>query len=348
MPEAVQTPKRPLLPAALRWSGPLLSALYGLGVKFHRSSARPQFAPVATICIGNITVGGTGKTPATIFFARELASRGRKAAVLMRGYRQQGGDEAEEVKSALRSFDVPVILGGDRHASALDAAKRGCNVVLLDDGFQHWRLRRDLDIVLIDGSDPFGGEKLVPHGFLREPLDGLARAGALLVTRSEHLSGEERGALAERLKRYTQAPIFFARHAPSGVRRLQALSGARDMTLADLRGLSAVGACGIGNPAAFWSTARDAGVELVAREAFSDHHAYGVADVERMVQLARAKNAQAILITEKDAVKIEKLELPADAAFVSLRVEFQIDGFAHLWPAIEASLHAGDARHTIK
>jgi tetraacyldisaccharide 4'-kinase len=250
------------------------------------------------------------------------------------------------VKSALRRFDVPVSLGADRYAGAREAAKRGCNAGLLDDGFQHWRLARDLDIVLIDASDPFGGEKLVPHGLLREPLAGLARAGVLVVTRSEHLDGAARAALLARLKLHVRAtPVFFARHALSGVRRLRALSDAKEMTLADVRGLRAIGACGIGNPDAFWTTARDAGAELLANESFADHHAYGVGDVERLAHLAREKKAQALLVPEKDAVKLEKLELPAELPFLSLRVEFQIENFAELWPKVEAALHTGDLRH---
>ena len=155
---------RPLLPWGLRWTGVLLAPVYGAGVALHRACSKKKFAPIATICVGNLTTGGTGKTPAAIYLARGLAQRGRKPAILMRGYKAQGGDEAQEASAALKAFDIPIFLGADRYQSALRARAQGCDVVVLDDGFQHWRLARDLDIVLLDSSDPFGGGALIPRG----------------------------------------------------------------------------------------------------------------------------------------------------------------------------------------
>ena len=212
----------PLLPAGLRWAGSPLAHLYGLGVKIHRAASNSRFAPIPTICIGNMTVGGTGKTPATIYVARELVRRGRKPAILMRGYKAQGGDEAEEVKAALSGLNVPILLGSDRYASACRAAKDGCDVVILDDGFQHWRLKRDLDIVLVDATDPFGGDAVLPHGKLREPIEGIQRAGMIVVTRSDILSSAmERDELRRKLDQHSKfKPIFFSTHAPASLRRL--------------------------------------------------------------------------------------------------------------------------------
>ncbi len=261
----------------------------------------------------------------------------------MRGYKAQGGDEAEEVRAALGGLNVPVVLGGDRYTSALKAEALGCDVVLLDDGFQHWRLARDLDIVLIDATDPFGGGEILPQGRLREPVEGLARAGVLVMTRSEFIRDErERRKLLDELARLApNAPALFARHAPADVR---ALSGNAKWTLDRLRGLPVVAACGIGNPGAFWATLESSGVTLLDHREFPDHHVFNADEIARLVEWSREKKSEALLITEKDAVKIEKLALPEQAVILALRVEFQIERAEILWEKIEAALRAGDSR----
>lgn len=330
-----------LLPRGLRWAGALLAPLYGAGVALHRACARKKWAPIATLCVGNLTTGGTGKTPAVIYLARELVRRGRKPAILMRGYKAQGGDEALEAGAALQGLDIPIMLGADRFQSALKARARGCDVALLDDGFQHWKLARDLDIVLIDASNPFGGGALLPSGKLREPVSGLARAGVVLMTRSN--AADNSSALREAIRKFApDAAILPACHAPVGLRALKA--GATDLSVSKLRGARIVAACGIGNPTAFFKTLKECGAEILASRIFADHHAYTPRDLDELLKLAESRGGGAIVVTEKDAVKLTALRLPEQVEIWALKIEFAIDGADELWTRIEQAMKRGDKR----
>ncbi|MEI6231429.1 MAG: tetraacyldisaccharide 4'-kinase [Planctomycetota bacterium] len=337
-------PSASFLPSGLRWAGPALAALYGLGVTFDRAISRAHFAPITTLCVGNMTVGGTGKTPAVICIARGLVARGRKPAILMRGYKAQGGDEAEEVKAALTGLNVPIVLGSDRHASALKARDMGCDVALLDDGFQHWRLKRDLDIVLVDATNPFGGGAILPHGKLREPIAGLSRAGMIVVTRSDALSSDhERDDLQRELVRLSGSkPICFAQHAPVGVRRVG--EGGGEWPLEKLKNARAIAACGIGNPGAFEKTLSTRGVVVLDFKTYDDHHDFTRSDMDSLSKSARETSADFIVVTEKDAVKIEKLNQHCDVPIVALRVEFKIEHDDEFWRVVSEYLQRGDAR----
>ncbi|MFW6062423.1 MAG: tetraacyldisaccharide 4'-kinase, partial [Planctomycetota bacterium] len=153
---------------------------------------------VPVICVGNLTAGGTGKTPMVAWVIRELDAAGKTPAVLSRGYKAVDGqsDEAELLKAVCR---VPVVMDPDRVAGARRAIEGGADVLVMDDGFQHRRLRRDLDIVLIDATNPFGFDHVLPRGLLREPPSALRYAGAVVVTRSDMISAEQLDALLERL-----------------------------------------------------------------------------------------------------------------------------------------------------
>lgn len=334
------TESRSLLPQGLRWAGPLLAPLYGLGVRIHRAISKKQFAPIATICVGNLTAGGTGKTPAVIYFARGLCERGRKPAILMRGYKAQGSDEGEEVKTALREWDVPILLGADRHASAIKAREMGSDVALLDDGFQHWGLARDLDIVLLDATDLLGGEALIPAGRLREHSKGLGRAGVVILTRSNLVSERECANAIGKIKSIApQASVFISRHGPAALREL---NGARmQMPLEELKGKRVVAACGIGNPGAFQATLEKTGAQISEFAPFDDHHDFSQHDVGGLEVRAIGGS---VVVTEKDAVKIQKLKLSERVNWLALGIEFQVDEPKELWARIEAALRAGDER----
>lgn len=330
-----------LLPRGLHWAGALLAPLYGAGVALHRAFARKKWAPIATLCVGNLTTGGTGKTPAVIYLARELVQLGRKPAILMRGYKAQGGDEALEAGDALKGLDIPIILGADRFQSALQARAQNRDVILLDDGFQHWRLARDLDIVLIDASDPFGGGSLIPQGRLREPVSGLSRAGVVLLTRSA--TTVDSSALQETLRKLApNAAILTARHAPAGVRALN--SSAAHWSVSKLRGARVVAACGIGNPKAFLKTLKACGAEILASRNFDDHHEYAQRDLDELSKLAESHGAVAVVVTEKDAVKLVALNLPERVELLALKIEFNIDGANELWTRVAQALARGDKR----
>jgi len=345
MPEprggAGEPPSSSLLPPVLRWSGPLLAAGYGLGARVHRALSTPQFAPLPTLCIGNITVGGTGKTPATKYFARRLAERGRTPAVLMRGYKGQGNDEAVEVTAALQDLKIPVLLGGDRLASARAAKARGRDVVLLDDGFQHWRLARDLDIVLIDATNSFGGGRLAPWGRLRETPKALARAGVVIVTRSDLISADALAALNEEITKLApQAALARARHRPA---RLLTLDNARILPIENLRDQAVVALCGIGNPSAFCKTLEKLGADVKGVVAFSDHHDYRPENLNDLI-LKHTQNNQVIVTTEKDAAKL--IKNVSSAKVWVLEVQFEIlEGEAAVWNKVDEALRSAALRN---
>jgi 3-deoxy-D-manno-octulosonic-acid transferase/tetraacyldisaccharide-1-P 4'-kinase len=252
-------------PVAALWRrlplGPL-TLLWRLGVVLDRARSTPRRLPRPVVSIGNLSSGGTGKTPFTLWLAGELRARGHRPAILTRGYRS--GEEAEIYRRA----GFPVGQGRSRFASArgLDAS-----VFLLDDGFQHWALERDLDIVLVDSLDPFAGG-LLPLGRLRETPAALARAGIVVATRAR--------ASAPWLAPLTPAPVFTSRVEAPGFTAPAGPVGAF---------------CALGNPASFRRTLAALDVKLEFFETFPDHHVYEEAELERL--FARAP---ALLTTAKD------------------------------------------------
>jgi len=313
-----------LLPPAFQWAGPLLAPLYGLGVKTHRAFSFQRKAPVPVICIGNLTVGGTGKTPASKYFARGLVERDRKPAVLMRGYREQASDEALEVENAVKELGVPVLIGGDRYASAVKAKEMGRDCVLLDDGFQHWRLARELDIVLIDATNPFGGGHLIPRGRLREPVTGLIRAGVVIITRSDQITSEELEGLKKVLTTLApKAVLARARHAPAGLSDLRDNSSRESQSL---NGTEVNALCGVGNPDGFIKTLHALGANVRGIFSYRDHINYN-----EQFLLKLPDTGHPFVVTEKDGVKIAPLlkkladaGTPSKHAFLQLRVAFEI------------------------
>ncbi|MFW6457602.1 MAG: tetraacyldisaccharide 4'-kinase, partial [Planctomycetota bacterium] len=220
---------------------------------------------VPVISVGNITVGGTGKTPFVVWLCEQLRRAGREPAILSRGYGKDassGVDDENEMLGALVQ-DVPVVVNPDRVEGAKTAVQReGADVLVMDDGFQHRRLARDCDIVLVDALNPFGGGRAIPLGTLREPLSGLSRAHVLVITRSDQVKRNRLERLIETLQGYTgTVPVAIARHAPSGMYEMG--RAADDAVVADLDALREKrwGAfCGIGNPAAFRRTLEGMGV----------------------------------------------------------------------------------------
>jgi tetraacyldisaccharide 4'-kinase len=264
--------------------------------------------------VGNITTGGTGKTPVTIELLREF--RGSKAGLLTRGHgrtsregvlflvgneeipRSLSGDEAQ---LCMRAARVPIGIGPDRYAMGMRLLQAADVCVLfLDDGFQHLQLERDFDLVLIDALRPFGGGHLVPLGRLREPLDGLARANAFLITRADEVPNTK--TIESVLRRYNDgAPIFHARTVPAGWRE----SGGAELDRDSFRDTRTVAFCGLGNPQAFWKTLRRLGIEPVACYEYEDHHQYTPSEIRRLAQHARDLGADVLLTTAKDAVNLD-------------------------------------------
>jgi len=291
-------------------------------------------APV--VSVGNLSAGGTGKTPMVAWVARELARRGRRVGLLSRGYGARAGagnDEAALLRELLP--DVPHIQGANRVAGGYElVARHGCDAIVLDDGFQHRKLARALDFVLLDATRPWGlagrddrSAPLLPRGLLREPPCALARADAVIVTRADQTTSAELLDLRRAIERHAPGrPLALATHAPA---LLRALDGSR-AELAELRGREIDVASGIGNPAAFERTLETLGARVVERRRFPDHHAFTAEDLAGL-------GSRWLVVTAKDAVKLRALSSSALASVRVLDIELALlEGRA----ALEALLDA--------
>ncbi len=302
----------------------------------YAASVPPVAVPV--VSIGAITVGGSGKTPFTTYLASRLHDAGYSPAILTRGYRRRSpardlvfpagakvpaaftGDEAQIF---LRRAISPIGIGANRYETAqiLRFQFPSTDVLLLDDGFQHARLNRDFDVVLIDGLDPFGGEAVVPLGRLREPLTALRRAHAFVVTRAANDLRFE--AISARLRAFNhQAPIFRTRLVARHWRNYK--TGALSQSLPARR---VAAFCGLGNPESFWSTLESLGLEIVFRWAFDDHHNYKAVELQRIAHQARIHGAEMLVTTEKDRINcpnhFENAIAPLDLAWLEIQLELE-------------------------
>jgi tetraacyldisaccharide 4'-kinase len=276
--------------------------------RYDRGGAAVHRVEVPVVCIGNLTLGGTGKTPVVEWIARWFRVRDVRVSIVSRGYGVEQGtrnDEALELEEKLP--DVPHLQHADRVEGARTAIEEfESQVVLLDDGFQHRRLARDLDVVLLDALEPFGYEHVFPRGLLREPLAGLRRAGVVVLSRADLVDERERRRIHDVVRRYhADVPWCEVRHAP----RTLLNAAAVERPLDDLRGRRVVGFCGLGNPAGFRRTLDGLGCNVVDWLEFPDHHTYERADLDRLAERAAAANAEALVCTHKDLVKLRLDEL---------------------------------------
>lgn len=299
---------------------------------------RPVHAlSVPVLCVGNLVAGGTGKTPFVAWLALGLRERGRRPGILARGYGGAGrpGETLNDEGLVLRHIlgpGVPQHQEPDRVRGGrrLLADHPEVDVVLLDDGFQHRRLRRDLDIVLLDATAPFGGGAHLPYGRLRESPAALARAGAVVITRSELLSPAEIQNLRARLKGLTQAPVACARtHAV-------AWSGSFGERPADaLHGQGVFLCSGIGNPHALERFVQTLGVQVRHHLRLADHRAVRPEALAALAAQARAAGAATLLLTRKDAVKYQRLPDGVSVLDVQTRL---VEGEDALWERILGAL----------
>jgi tetraacyldisaccharide 4'-kinase len=263
---------------------------------------------VPVISVGNLTLGGTGKTPMVKWLARHLQNAGKRVAIVSRGYGAADGehnDEARELAQALP--DVPHVQNRDRVAGAKQAiADYQPDVILLDDGFQHRRLARDLDIVLLDALEPFGFEHVFPRGTLREPASGLSRAQVVCLSRADVIGADERAVIRRRVAALSPNAVWCElAHAPS--RLINANGDTRPLAWLNRRRIAAF--CGIGNPVGFRHTLTSTGSEVTAIREFPDHHAYTTTDAAELSAFARNANAESLVCTHKDLVKLNRCEL---------------------------------------
>jgi tetraacyldisaccharide 4'-kinase len=305
-------------------AGPYGLVVAARNAAFDRGLLPRQAAGVPVVSVGNLTLGGTGKTPLVAWVARALAARGLRPAVVSRGYgAAAGGVSDEALELAVVLPDVPHVADRDRVAAARRAAAAGASAVVLDDGFQHRRLARDVDIVAVDATDPFGCGRLFPRGLLREPLAGIGRADAIVLTRSDAVDAGRRDEIRARLAAAGRGrrPTVWAEavHRPVGLRTWDGPGRPLDA----LRGPRVAAFAAIGNPAAFRRTLESLGAVLVDFQSLPDHHAYAPTDLERLGRRAADAGADLVVTTLKDLVKIRRPELsgrPLTALEIALEV----------------------------
>ncbi len=315
-----------------------LSYLYGLGVRFRLAAyqrIKRRSLPGFVVSIGNLTVGGTGKTPAACMLAQWALDEGYRVAVLSRGYGgwytekvlevsdgnhinagpREAGDEPYLIAKKLQG--VPVIVAPKRYLAGLFAREKfRTNFFILDDGFQHLALKRDLDLALIDASNPFGNGYLLPRGPLREPVAQLKRADAFIITRSgpDGLSHE----LIDELKnKFPNKPIFRSDHLPEKI-VIPSRGLVNNVDL--INGQAIMGFAGIARPDVFKETLTELGAEVVFFRVFRDHHTYRSGEIQELMTEKRRLNAGYVLTTEKDWVRMEGFVPPhPDLAYLTIK-----------------------------
>lgn len=295
-------------PATLRGGLRAAEVLYTAAVRwrnrrYDRGASAIHRVSVPVVSVGNLTLGGTGKSPMVEWLVRWMRDQHIRAAVISRGYGagdDAWNDEAKELSQKLP--DVPHLQNPDRVAAARQAiAQFGCEAIVLDDGFQHRRIARDVDIVLLDALEPFGFGHIFPRGTLREPVEGLRRTSAVVLSRADLIQPTARQEIWRTVQRHApQAVEAEAIHAPSG---LVAHSG-RQSPIEDLRGQSVAAFCGIGNPAGFRHTLESCGCHVAAFWAFGDHHRFSQKDIDALVAWIARFDVSAVLCTRKDLVKL--------------------------------------------
>ncbi len=354
-------PAASLLRAGLRLAEvPYTWAVRWRNWRYDRGAAKVHHAGVPVVSVGNLTLGGTGKTPMVEWLAGWFRDRGIRVAILSRGYKSSPGarnDEAMEL--AERLPDVPHVQDPDRVAAARAVVADGrCQLILLDDGFQHRRLARDLDIVMLDALAPFGFGHVFPRGTLREPITGLRRADVVVLSRADTLIPEQRQSLWDTVSQF--APRACRVEAVAIPRSLVDCHG-REESMESLRGVPVAAFCGIGNPAGFRHTlgggARGEGsgfrvqgsgfngipnpsprceARVVDFREFPDHHRYTAADVASLDEWAGQFEVDAVLCTHKDLVKL-RLERLGGRPLRAVRIDL---GFLGGQEAFEAQLAA--------
>lgn len=318
--------------------------LYSLIVRSHNALYARGILPTHTIAapvisVGNLTLGGTGKTPLVEWIARDLAFRGRKVCVLTRGYRrenpkqrviasngndilakvEQTGDEALLLAENLKG-QAGVICDSDRVSAARWAlANFASDAFVLDDGFQHQRIARQLNILTIDAMNPWGNGRLLPGGNLREPIKEVARADCVVITRADSVDTRELRHQVERIR--PGMPIFLShmKHTRLGEFAPTSLN----QNFAQIRSIPVAAFCAIGNPESFFSLLRREGYNVVLTRTFRDHHKYTQTDIDQLVNEARGAGAQALFTTAKDSVKLRQLSfaIPHYTAEIEIEIE---------------------------
>lgn len=297
-----------------------------------------------TVSIGNLTAGGTGKTPVVQWLASTLTAGGQQPAILMRGYRKtEAGisDEQTMLQNLLPSVRVEANPDRIAGARAVLANEPATTFFILDDGFQHRRAARNFDLVLIHARQPFGFGHVHPRGLLREPMSGLARASAILITHASEVPPDQLLKTQEMIRLYSDAPLFHCDHVNE---QLLPADGSEPRELSDLATTPFLLFTGIGQPGPLAESLRRFPAAYRGERFFDDHHAYSPADIQELASQARAINATTLVTTEKDWVKLAPLwktpeQLPA-LYRLGLKIRFWEEEEARLLDCIGRSLGA--------
>lgn len=300
----------------------ILSLIYGLVVRvlvfFYRFS--PYRLNCKVISVGNITLGGTGKTLLVEFIAKYLKQRGYKVAILTRGYKRKVASNDSRTTSHetmgdepymlfKRLGDIPVIIDADRIRAAKQAIRDyAVDSVILDDGFQQWRIKKDLEILTIDATNPFGNRQLIPRGILREPLSSLKRADVFILTKT-NINSDRLGKIKDFLSSINPpAAVIESMHKPVEFYRIDKNDELLNTDI--LRGKTVTLVSGIADPGSFESLITSLGINTGLSFRFPDHHRYLESDLEKIIKESKNKNIDTVITTEKDAVRLSPYLLP--------------------------------------
>ncbi len=333
-------------PFSLAWS----AAARMRAAAYRRHLLSAKHLPGIVISVGNISAGGTGKTPMVIWIAERLRAEGHRVGILTRGYRAKkisvpedsaaaGTPQSDEVAimSERLGHHVSIGVGANRYQSGVTLARHGVTCLVLDDGFQHMQLARDVDIVMLDATDPFGGNRLLPSGLLREPKSALGRADIVVISRTTHAP-----AIETIVKHYTEAPVFYAITELMGLTRLSDAAFV-DASLAPANQVSAqkyFAFCGIGNPQAFFEDLSRWGFKLAGHAEFPDHHRYSQNDASRIESQARIAGASSLICTEKDLFNLRDVTISSFPVY-SVRIHLKLSDPDGFWRSIQTTI----ARH---
>jgi tetraacyldisaccharide 4'-kinase len=326
------------LPPILRWLMWPLSLVYGIAVRlrlwlYARGTLETKRLRTPVISVGNLTVGGTGKTPMVIWLAERFLAAGKRVAILSRGYKGSGETSDEIAMMKYRLHDRVLFgVGADRYEQGRRLEQQGVDVFLLDDGYQHLQLARDVNLLLMDAAQPLGREMLLPAGRLREPVSAMSRASLLIFTRTETSAGAS--AAIGKMQGY---PVFAAATRLLGFRRLG--GGVPILTRAEIGAGPFMAFCGIGNPRAFFLDLQNWQIPVAGTQAFPDHHRYTADEAKGLTQAARVAGARAFVTTEKDAQNLGEAQFGEMPVFVAV-IDLEISQEAVLWEAIQAQIVA--------
>jgi len=333
----------------------VLSALYKFASAvsnflYRKKIRKIKKLPVFVISVGNITAGGTGKTPLVIYLAELIQKLGYKPAIIIRGYKggyeKKGGIVSDGKKICANTEDagyepfmiakklknVPVIVGKNRYKSGIIAINKfGTDIIILDDGFQHQKLFRNINLLLLDYKKPFGNKKLLPSGTLREPVSAVKRADVIILTRAENFGSEN-------IKKLTTAPVFKSVHIPFIIKNNKKIL--KDKRL--LKNKKAVIFSGIARNKEFYNTVNKLGCFIKSFIRFEDHHKYIKEDFEKINMAAKNLNTDIIITTEKDYVKIPSdIKFFCEIIIIGINIKFADDSLQNFDKFIEDKLKNG-------